>query len=190
MFLIFFFTWKSLIKRATSLVLIHCPFPSPVFPSESRRSTLMRSCLKNRKVRKEKGGSKSGSNDSKTLSLKVLVPFHLDSHFLKVLLHLLAEAIVQTCEICKARNPKVEMKNVIFLSRKNFPQKRGLWLQPVQLRILYSTLSIRELAFPTELAPNRTVNDGSPSMARSMVSISALRGTNPGNLAKVCLVRS
>lgn len=43
--------------------------------------------------------------------------------------------------------------------------------------------------FPTELAPNRTVNEGSPSNARSMACISACRGWNPGNRPNVCLGR-
>ena len=60
------------------------------------------------------------------LFLKIFVAFHLGSHILEILLHLLAEAIVQTREIRKARNPKVEMKDVIFFSRKNLSQKCGL----------------------------------------------------------------
>ena len=43
---------------------------------------------------------------------------------------------------------------------------------------------------PTALAPKSTVNDGSPSRARSMTRNSASRGKKPGRRVTACLMRS
>ena len=51
-------------------------------------------------------------------------------------------------------------------------------------------ISRSNAVFPTELAPTRTVKFGGPDSARSMARISVGRGKNPGNGAKVCVVRS
>lgn len=48
----------------------------------------------------------------------------------------------------------------------------------------------RKHTFPTALAPKRTVNDGSPSRARSITRNSVSRGKNPGRRVTACLMRT
>lgn len=52
------------------------------------------------------------------------------------------------------------------------------------------TLAVIRHTFPTELAPKRTVKEGSPPRARSITCISAFLGKNPGRRENVCLGRS
>jgi hypothetical protein len=83
------------------------------------------------------------------------------------------------------------VQHVILFASEHFPKKSGLKgsLDGMRCAIRLCDSTMRH-AFPTELAPKSTVNDGSPSKARSMASISACLGKKPGNREKVCLVRS
>ena len=75
-------------------------------------------------------------------------------------------------------------------SVSHFSQKCCLELRRSVISPIFTLGYLKDLPSIRILPPNRTVNDGSPSMARSMASIYALRGKNPGNLEKVRLGRS
>lgn len=108
------------------------------------------------------------------LPLKFFVTSLLAELF-EVLFHLLAKTCVQARQICKPRYTQIEMENMVSLFAEDLPKKGGLaYFQHAP------TQKVIEHTFPTELAPNSTVNEGSPSKTCSRMRISARRGKKPG----------
>lgn len=48
--------------------------------------------------------------------LKLLIPWHFFRDFLEVLLHLVAQAHIQTPKVCEPSDSQVEMKNMVLIT--------------------------------------------------------------------------
>lgn len=61
------------------------------------------------------------------LSLEILIAFHFCGNFFKVLLHLLAQARVETRKVREACDTQIKMQNMIFVAGEHFAEESGLF---------------------------------------------------------------
>lgn len=88
-----------------SLVFTVCILESPLLLSENRRSTLRRSCYRRGVRSRHLYLCAEGTYlETPRFFLKLFVPVHSFCDLFKVLFHLVGKAVVQTRQICEARN--------------------------------------------------------------------------------------
>lgn len=121
---------------------------------------------------------------------KLLEARHVRRNILKISFHLLAKTYIETANVRETRNPEIEVENMEPVTGKHFTEKSRLYAQLHEDLEAETKTSRTKDTLPTALAPKNTVNDGSPSRARSITRNSASRGRKPGRRATACLMRS